>query len=516
MQHQDEIRKKILGCWLGKTVGGVLGTPWESDPRTHALTWYDPMPDQALPNDDLELQVMYLDGLSRMKEPVVNRELLADLWIQHMNFHVQEYGVALCNLRRGISPPWSGLLENHFVDGMGAAIRSELWACLAPGEPDRASIYAREDGCIDHAGEGIHAEVFFAALESLAFVESDLDTLIREALSRIPEESAVAGFIRQVCRWWRESGDWLTVRNRLCDACATEFVSCVLPNVPITVLALLAGGGDFGKTICTAVNCGMDTDCTAATAGAVCGIIAPESISDAWLKPIGRTVVIRPECFPGITPPDTLDELTDAVLRLRSRLKEGRLPEPAPRPEPQLLEIPAEIAVRHAREWWLIPLQGHRWEPLRLPGKYGRIDIERFGEARQLLLRLRFRVEHDGEYHILFNSPTTNHVYLDPDWNRQTPLHDARDMLFGRMRPFLGPEPEGNFPGKAALSCQIFNPYIAGAPLNQIKRYQFLKRGEHELLISFVPCAGDRFIRYGMGIGTPEESAFLPDAFSCR
>ena len=211
MQHQDEIRKKILGCWLGKTVGGVLGTPWESDPRTHALTWYDPMPDQALPNDDLELQVMYLDGLSRMKEPVVNRELLADLWLQHMNFHVQEYGVALCNLRRGIRPPWSGLLENHFVDGMGAAIRSELWACLAPGEPDRASIYAREDGCIDHAGEGIHAEVFFAALESLAFVESDLDTLIREALSRIPEESAVAGFIRQVCRWWRESGDWLTV-----------------------------------------------------------------------------------------------------------------------------------------------------------------------------------------------------------------------------------------------------------------------------------------------------------------
>ena len=100
MQHQDEIRKKILGCWLGKTVGGVLGTPWESDPRTHALTWYDPMPDQALPNDDLELQVMYLDGLSRMKEPVVNRELLADLWLQHMNFHVQEYGVALCNLRR--------------------------------------------------------------------------------------------------------------------------------------------------------------------------------------------------------------------------------------------------------------------------------------------------------------------------------------------------------------------------------------------------------------------------------
>lgn len=54
-------------------------------------------------------------------------------------------------------------------------------------------------------------------------------------------------------------------------------------NVPFTVLALLAGDGDFGRTICTAVNCGMDTDCTAATAGALLGLLKPDCISDEWL-----------------------------------------------------------------------------------------------------------------------------------------------------------------------------------------------------------------------------------------
>lgn len=61
---------------------------------------------------------------------------------------------------------------------MGAAIRSELWACLAPGDPALAAAYAREDACLDHAEEGLWAEVWLAALQSAAFVESDLQKVI--------------------------------------------------------------------------------------------------------------------------------------------------------------------------------------------------------------------------------------------------------------------------------------------------------------------------------------------------
>jgi ADP-ribosylation/crystallin J1 len=42
------------------------------------------------------------------------------------------------------------------------------------------------------------------------------------------------------------------------------------------VLGLLAGEGDFGKSLCIAVNCGNDTDCTGATLGAPLGILYPD------------------------------------------------------------------------------------------------------------------------------------------------------------------------------------------------------------------------------------------------
>lgn len=33
-----------------------------------------------MPNDDLELQAMYVAALDRMEKPEVNREILAEIW----------------------------------------------------------------------------------------------------------------------------------------------------------------------------------------------------------------------------------------------------------------------------------------------------------------------------------------------------------------------------------------------------------------------------------------------------
>ena len=173
MKEQD-LWKKILGCWHGKNIGGTLGGPYEGFPVVNHLTFYDPVPEGAVANDDLELQAMYAAALDQMEHVEISRDILADIWLKHMNFHVDEYAVAMKNLSLGIRPPWSGVYDNHFTDGMGAAIRSELWACLAPGNPRLAAEFAREDACIDHAGAGVDAEIFFAALESGAFVGNNL------------------------------------------------------------------------------------------------------------------------------------------------------------------------------------------------------------------------------------------------------------------------------------------------------------------------------------------------------
>ncbi|MBE6399928.1 MAG: ADP-ribosylglycohydrolase family protein, partial [Lentisphaerae bacterium] len=91
-------------------------------------------------------------------------------------------------------------------------------------------------------------------------------------------------------------------------------------NVAFVVIGLLYGEGDFAKTVCTAVNCGDDTDCTAATAGALLGIIlGAKRIPADWKEPIGDSISVISIDFHGapLKLPKTLSELTGRVLRLR-------------------------------------------------------------------------------------------------------------------------------------------------------------------------------------------------------
>ena len=84
----------------------------------------------------------------------------------------------LSNARRGVETPVSGHFNNDFTDCMGSPIRSEIWAVLTPGNPELAAYFAYQDAIVDHAGgEGVYGEVFFAALESMAFENDDLQAI---------------------------------------------------------------------------------------------------------------------------------------------------------------------------------------------------------------------------------------------------------------------------------------------------------------------------------------------------
>ena len=178
----DEYCRKVLGCWLGKAVGGTLGQPWEGKPIPHELTFYEPVPDEMIPNDDLDLQVVWLQRIREAGRPITNT-LLARGWLDNIHMWPDEYGVCRRNLELGLRPPLTGSYDNGFTRGMGAAIRTELWACLAPGDPELAAYLTQQDASCDHTGEGLYAAVFLAVVQSMAFVESDPDTLIAHGLA---------------------------------------------------------------------------------------------------------------------------------------------------------------------------------------------------------------------------------------------------------------------------------------------------------------------------------------------
>lgn len=311
-------REKVLGCWLGKAVGGTLGGPYEGQDEPLALTYYDPVPDRMLPNDDLDLQVVWLETIRRYGLPV-DRRTLADAWLEHVHLWPDEYGVASRNLAQGLFPPVSGWYDNGFTAGMGAAIRTEIWACLAPGDPELAAALAREDACVDHAGEGIYAAQYLAALESAAFVSDDHERLLDFAADSIPSDCRVARAIADTRHWWAQTRDWAAVRQRILTEHGRQNFTDVAQNLAFIVLGWLAGAGDFDIAVCTAVNCGKDTDCTGATLGALLGILTPGAIGEKWLKPIGHNLVLSPGMV-GMHPPATLDALTDQVTELAARV----------------------------------------------------------------------------------------------------------------------------------------------------------------------------------------------------
>jgi len=179
----SEYQDKVHGAWLGKNIGGTLGAPYEGKKFVNSLEYYAPVPQGASPNDDLDFQLVWLQML---EEKGVTPTLadFAEYWMRHLAAYPwNEYGFCLRNLERGLRPPISGSFENYYVDEMGSPIRSEIWACVAPGDPQLAASMAWQDAVLDHAGgEGTYGEMFWAAVESAAFVLNDPEKLIQIGL----------------------------------------------------------------------------------------------------------------------------------------------------------------------------------------------------------------------------------------------------------------------------------------------------------------------------------------------
>lgn len=300
---------------MGKSVGGTLGVPLEGQPGPHDLTFYRPEPTETLPNDDLDLQVVWLHHLRVNACRSVTPEILAEAWAKHVLFPFDEYNVSRRNRAHGLSGARQGAADNFFGECMGAAIRSEVWACLAPGDPARAAGFAWADAVVDHCGDGVWAEVFNAALQAAAFTESDPDRLIDTALAFLPEQSQLKRALARTREWWRECKDWREVRRLVVENYATGNFTHVVCNICFQLIGWFDGGDDFGRSICTAVNCGFDTDCTGATLGALLGILRPDDIPARWLAPIGEKVVLSREIV-GFNAPRDLGELTDWTLEV--------------------------------------------------------------------------------------------------------------------------------------------------------------------------------------------------------
>jgi hypothetical protein len=186
---------------------------------------------------------------------------------------------AYLRLKSGIPAPRSGSIELNgaeVAEQIGAQIFIDGWAMVAPGDPEFAADLARRAAGVSHDGAAIHGAQIAAAMESHAFVESDLNTLIDTALRFIPNHSVIRRLIHDVRAWHAQHpDDWRATRERIVANYGYDKFggNChMVPNHALIIHALLHGDDDFQKSLMIVNTSGWDTDCNSGNVGCLLGI----------------------------------------------------------------------------------------------------------------------------------------------------------------------------------------------------------------------------------------------------
>ena len=124
---------------------------------------------------------------------------------------------------------------------MGSTGGIGTWGC---GRPAVAAWYAYQDAQVDHWGEGVYGEIFFSALESIAFGGGEIESLTRKALTFITPDCKVHQAVAFVLDA-EPAASVEDVRNQVLKRFGHHnFTDCV-QNIAFTILGLLRGGDDL-------------------------------------------------------------------------------------------------------------------------------------------------------------------------------------------------------------------------------------------------------------------------------
>ncbi|MFZ4621622.1 MAG: ADP-ribosylglycohydrolase family protein [Bacteroidota bacterium] len=322
------VEDKILGGWLGRSSGCMLGKPVEkisragirellSSNNTWPITNYvsgKGIPDHLLKkypwnrhygkesllenivcmpeDDDMNYPMLNLTAVERYGRDITSEQIIQtwlDLAPVLSTFTAER--IAYRNRLNGILPPESGSIGNPYREWIGAQIRADLWGWIAPSQPAFAAELACRDASVSHVRNGMYGEMFFAAAVSSAFHHSDIRTVITEALTVIPPNSHFAEAIRFVLTLPIHNQAWETTVDSLYERFGHYHWVHTINNAALATAALLSSNGDFETAVCNVVMGGWDTDSNGATVGSVIGTMnGAKALPEKWIAPLHDTI----------------------------------------------------------------------------------------------------------------------------------------------------------------------------------------------------------------------------------
>ncbi|MFG2193560.1 ADP-ribosylglycohydrolase family protein [Streptomyces sp. NPDC048639] len=327
----DVLDDKILGGWLGRIAGNMLGKPVERGDhwtrqridrylrRADALPLTDyipgPTPEHPLDPAEFELRPEWpectrgnIRGSARDDDvdyAILGLHLLetrgfgftteqvGELWLLRLPY-LQTFTAERAtyrNLARGLKPPVAATVDNPYQDWIGALIRADVHGWTSPGDPRRAAGLARRDAVLSHTGNGVYGAMWAAALIAAAFTARSVRAALDASLEHIPAGCRLARTVRRTAALHDAGLSWEGTLAELEAETGRLHWIHVVPNAAVLTAGLLYGEGDFTATIALTVRGGLDTDSNGATAGSVAGVLCGASAIPAqWTEPLRDTV----------------------------------------------------------------------------------------------------------------------------------------------------------------------------------------------------------------------------------
>ena len=302
---KTELQNKIKGGWAGQVIGCTFGGPTEFKfkqeiiPDEVDIPWFDGYFGETYEKqpglyDDIYMDLTFVDifekeGLDAPAKSFALAFANAEYSLWHAN------QAARYNILNGIMPPKSGhWLYNPHADDIDFQIEADFAGLMSPGMVNTSSEICDKIGHIMNYGDGWYGGVYVAAMYSLAFISSDINWIVEEALKTIPPESQYYKCMADVISWYKENPrDWKDAWQKTVDKWG-EDIGCpngvfepfnidAKINSAWIIMGLLYGQGDFGKTVEISTRCGDDSDCNPASSGGILGtILGYDNIPQYW------------------------------------------------------------------------------------------------------------------------------------------------------------------------------------------------------------------------------------------
>ncbi|MFC5470504.1 ADP-ribosylglycohydrolase family protein [Cohnella suwonensis] len=213
---------------------------------------------------------------------------------------------------------------NPYREWIGAQIRADGYAYGAAGNPELAAELAWRDASFSHVKNGIYGAMFVAAMIAAAFAENDPLRVVEIGLAEIPATCRLYADVRQAVDIARQTSTQLELVERIWEAFKHYDPVHTNNNAALVAASLVFGGGEFEKTVTTAVLGGWDTDCNGATVGSIIGaMLGAQALPATWTAPLNDTLYAE---LPGFHP-IAISECGDRSYRVFLKLREDPMAE---------------------------------------------------------------------------------------------------------------------------------------------------------------------------------------------